>query len=330
MKIAVLYSLPTSKTHASAFAAQDDETKIVAEKVAQALQEKKANVKLMGINEHSIKSILKIKADCIFNLIEWTGLEIGLTERAFECIKSLQIPYTGATEENYLLTSDKVAMKKTLDMLKLPTAMWQSFLTGDESVRRFSYPVIVKPALEHCSVGISNDSIADDAADLVPKVRSLLKKFTQPILVEEFLDGREFQATLIEINGRPHVLPIEEVVYDNENNVKFLTFDGKWNSEHDDYKSVEIEFVKDDDKLRKKIEKISLKAFDEMKFRGYARFDIRMKNNKIYFLETNANPNLYDPLEAGSVSSYQAAGMTFADFIWNIVESACNGKYSGY
>ncbi len=78
-----------------------------------------------------------------------------------------------------------------------------------------------------------------------------------------------------------------------------------------------------DASLAHTLTKISTAAFTELGFRDYARFDVRCDaEGHPYFLELNSNPGLGDDDEYGMTLSYKAVGMTFADFVWEIVQSA--------
>lgn len=162
LAIAVIYSLPTKRALVSPFADTEEDTVDSAEEVFEALKTKGACPFLVPISEDTIGSIARIRADCIVNLIDWTGLDLPLSDAAFTAIELTGIPYTGATRENYLTTSDKILMKKALDVYKLPTPRWQLFEIGTEQIRNdFRYPVIVKLAFEHCSIGITHESVVN-------------------------------------------------------------------------------------------------------------------------------------------------------------------------
>src|SRR5690348_14853255 len=160
MKIIVLYSLPTPRSMQASFGETDIDTEESAKEVLDALISKKFDVELLPIDQAHIDTISSVRADLIFNLIEWTGLDMYLADRALALIEASGIPFTGATRDNYITTADKSMMKKLFDGYGLPTARWQLFETGKEVVRPdFIYPLIVKPALEHCSIGLTNDAI---------------------------------------------------------------------------------------------------------------------------------------------------------------------------
>jgi D-alanine-D-alanine ligase len=321
--IAVVYSLPTKRALASPYADTEQDTVDSAEEVYAALKVKGASPKLVPVAEDSIDAISGIRADCIVNLIDWTGLDLPLSDVAFTAIEHTGIPYTGATRENYLTTSDKILMKKALDAHKLPTSRWQLFEIGTEPVRRdFDYPVIVKLAFEHCSIGLTHDAVVDNVQELAVRVRQRIKTFGEPVIAEEFIIGREFQVTVLETPDGIRILPPAEIVFDTQGPESLLTYESRWEETTKDYASSRVVLPKLSAFLSTVIDSVARKTFTELGFRDYARLDIRTRESTIFILESNSNPGLSDSDEYGMTVSYKASGMTFADFVWTIVGSA--------
>ena len=323
LKIAVIYSLPTKRALASPFADTEQDTVDSAEEVYAALKEKGAHPFLVPIAENSIATISGIRADCIVNLIDWTGLDLPLSDVAFTAIEHIGIPFTGATRENYLTTSDKILMKKALDAYAIPTARWQLFEIGTETLRSdFTYPVIVKLAFEHCSIGLTHDAVIHTGQELAIRVKERIGTYGEPVIAEEFITGREFQVTALETPRGVVILPPAEIVFATNGPESLLTFDSRWNEATADYASSHVALPQLSEDLDGKIAAVAKKTFKELGFRDYARLDIRTSCNEICILEANSNPGLSDSDEYGMTVSYKAAGMTFADFVWTIVGSS--------
>lgn len=327
MHIAIIYSVPVEEYQSGEIEITDEDTKASALKVQKALLTKSVSVSLHPVNKHTLGSISKIKADCIVDLVEWDGKELETSRQALALMEKLHIPITGATKENYMMVSDKAQMKKQFDLHHIPTARWQVFRTGKESVRNdFNYPVLVKLTLTHCSIGLSHDSIAHNSGDLLRIVKKKLEEFDEPILAEEFVDGREFQITLLERKAGLTVLPPAEVLFKSTGEQAFLTYDSRWVKKTDDYHDSRMEIAKITPGQFAYINTICLHAYKKLGFRDYSRFDTRLKTKDghdiLYFLETNANPGLDDTTNYGIPISYKAVGMSFADFVWEIVENA--------
>ena len=325
MKITVLYNKPAARftPHAKNVEAEED-TEESAEEVAAALRTKGAAVSVVPITEDTIpETVAALSDDLIFNLIEWTGTDAKYAAKTYDLLNARHAVYTGATKESYFLSCDKVAMKKRLDTEGFPTAPWQEFITGDETIRTdLPFPVIVKVSLEHSSVGLSAAAIITAPEKLRAFVKKQIAAFHQPVLAEQFLTGREFQVTLLETKRGLTVLPPAEVIYTKGTNVPFLTYESRWNADHPDFQNSTVELAVLSARLSHDLDSMCRGVFTRMGYRDYARFDIRSLGEKPMFLEVNSNPGLSDYEQYGMTVSYKAVNMTFADFVWEIVQSA--------
>lgn len=324
LTVTVLYSLPTKRARTTRFAATDDDTAWVAGKVREALLARGVRATLMPLAEDDVDSIRTIQADCVFNLIEWTGKDIGLSRRVFARLRELNVPVTGATEKNFMQTTDKVAAKKLFLENRIPTPVAQAFITGNEKVARLQFPVIVKPAEEHGSIGLTREAVVSTPSDLKRAVRLQLKRHKQPVLAEEFIDGRELLVYVLEKESQAVVLPIEEISFVEDESLRFQTYESKWDPHHPDYENTKVTIAKLTARERRKVERVCKRLFRKLGFRGYARFDIRLKNDVPYVLEANANPNIYDSDED------QIPGIGFPDFCWEVVANALREYKKGW
>ncbi|KKU83841.1 MAG: D-alanine-D-alanine ligase [Microgenomates group bacterium GW2011_GWA2_47_8] len=322
MRITIIYSLPTSRARATPYKATDEDTKDSAEEVAASLTTKGAAVELVAVSEDSMDGIAKISADVIFNLIEWDGLDTPLSLAAFDALEATQIPYTGATKEAIIVCNDKAKMKAALDTAGLPTPRWQLFVTSEEPIRPdLQFPVIIKLAREHCSVGLTKDAVVARPEDLPSIVKERVNTFHQPVYAEEFITGREFQVTLLDSEKGLMVLPPAEIMFDTHGTNAFLTYNSRWEEGHADYKESHVTKATLTPLLMQRLYRISHKTFRAFGFHDYSRLDIRLRGEEIFILEANANPGLGDSDDYGMTVSYKAVGMTFADFCWEVVGS---------
>ncbi|HAV15363.1 MAG TPA: hypothetical protein DCX25_03470 [Candidatus Pacebacteria bacterium] len=326
LHIAVIYSVPTARMKHSSYAATDEDTASSARQIHRVLQEKGHTSTLHPITTRTINDIQYIHADYIFNVIEWTGVDLKYSQRAFTILEKLEkhgIPFTGASKQNYFMNVDKRVMKKIFDAEHIPTARWQSFKTGNELIRKdFVFPVIVKPCLEHCSIGLTRSSVVHTANELRAVIHRQILSFKQPVFAEEFVDGREFHVTVLEKNGVSVVLPIAEIQFDVRGTDAFLTYDSRWDEKHPEYAQSRVVPAKLPAKLDTALRDVSTRAFSALKFRDYTRVDIRVRNNsEIFVLEANTNPGLGADEDCALSTSFLAAGMTFADVVEYIVQS---------
>lgn len=322
MKIAIIYSLPTRRASGTRFTVADEDTEDSALEIAEALQSKNVDVLLVPVSEDTTHEISRVKADCLFTLIEWDGEDMPLFLHAMDLIEQSGIPFTGSKLGTMRRLSNKVKMKEALDAGGIPTPRWQLFRDGNELVRGdFVYPVIMKLALTHCSIGLTRNAVVDRPEDLTSQVKKHIATHHQPVYVEEFIDGREFQVTIIEEKDGLRVLPPAEIIFKKGGKDSFLTFESRWNEEHPDYHLSSVKLADVSPYLKKRLEDVSLAAFRSLGFGDYARMDIRSRGEEPFILEANTNPGLGDSDDYGMTISYQAVGWRFSDFVWKIVES---------
>jgi D-alanine-D-alanine ligase len=331
MKIAILYSLPTKRSQSSSYLVADEDTVVSAKKVADALEEKGATTILIPLSENAIESSIRsIQADFIMNLIDWTGVDLPLSLRAMDALTSSGIPFAGATKENFTLV-DKVTMKKALDTVGLPTPRWQVFQTGNEAISDdLVYPVLVKLAKEHCSVGIEKSSYVLDKGSLRSVVKDRIARFGMDVYAEEFVRGREFQITVLEKEEGPVMLHPAEIMYKPSDSPEFLTFTERWDEKNPEYQRSDTALAKLSEKELHQFKEISVRAFQLLGFHDFTRVDARLKNNtELLILEVNPNPGLDDDELYSMTISARSAGLTFPDFLWAIVTSALRRARKG-
>lgn len=327
MNIAIVYSIPTRRALSSVFSATDEDTKVSAMKVEKELVHKGADVVLVGVTEDTIDHILHIHADCIFNMIEWSGLDTPLAIRAYHALDQLHIPMTGPSATALEQVANKVDMKKKLHDAGLLTPGWQVF--EDDSVPidpAIKFPVIVKPLYEHCSIGLTYDAIAENSEQLLSVVGAQHALYKQAVFAEEFIIGREFQVTVLERENGLAVLPPAEILFEEKGTRAFLTYASRWVEDHPEYKTSHVVLAKLTPTLLNNLQQASSKAFQILDFADYSRLDIRTRGDDVYILEANPNPGLEDDPAYGMSVSFHAAGMSFADFLWEIVTSCLRKK----
>jgi D-alanine-D-alanine ligase len=183
--------------------------------------------------------------------------------------------------------------------------------------------VIVKPALQDASVGLDQGSVVTNQEQLQQRVGCLLERFGPPVLVEEFIAGRELNVSLVEIPELT-VLPISEILFvgDEPGYWPIVTYDAKWRPESRDYIATPPRYpAKVSSRLAKRLGEIAKEAFRLTGCRDYARIDFRVRlPGRPYILEVNPNPD-FSP-DAGMSGGLQSAGMTHAQFTVRLVKNA--------
>ncbi len=326
----VIYSAesPTRIDNFSAIA--DEDTVSSAKIVAGALSKLGFVTKLKLIKPNEMEEVGGIKSDLVFNLCEWAGLDYKLGVRVAQILEENEITFTGGSSENLLWCCEKQFMKKLFDKFDIPSANWCVYEGGKLNLPdNFRLPAVVKPAWEHCAIGIDQTSVIADPVALPGKVKAMYEHYSQPILVEEFIGGNEYQVTVLGKKGEPWVLPLAEIVYRKTKGYKpILTFSSKWFEDSPEANLSDIRIYKEEKKFEMLVSEIAKRTFLQLDCRDYVRLDVREEKGIPYVLEVNVNPGIGWEEDYGMAMSARNLGMSFEDLISVIVDSAFyrNGK----
>ena len=270
----------------------------------------------------------KNRPDVIFNLVE-IYKDIAKLEMSFAgLLELLKMPYTGAPPIGLGTSQDKTLTKRILGFNGINTPKFR-FLEEEKKTYRLGlkYPMIVKPALEDASVGIENDSVVSNHKDLKKRIEYILNDFKEPVLVEEYIEGRELNVAVLG-DKNPKSLPISEIDFSKmpKHLYNIVSYQAKWDPLHESYhKTIPRCPAKLPKKVEEKAKEIALKAFKIIGCRDYARVDMRLsKDNELFILEVNPNPDLTE--DAGFMRSARHAGYTYKKALKTIVELAMKRK----
>jgi D-alanine-D-alanine ligase len=268
------------------------------------------------------KKLEALEVDAVFNLFEGFCGEPITEALVPETLNILGIPHTGCRPEVLKLTLDKAEVKRILKEASIPTPDFQVISPETLDTFKLNYPCIVKPRAEDASHGITADSLVNDVAALERQVRLITEQYHCGALVEHFLSGREFNATVMG-NDECVVLPVSEIVYLLAPEIPhILTFDAKWEPGSPYFKGTKVECpAKVTEAEQAVIANTAMAAFKLIVNCGYARMDMRMDEaGKVNIIEVNANPDISPGTGAARQSA--AAGMSYAEFIDRILSLA--------
>jgi D-alanine-D-alanine ligase len=260
----------------------------------------------------------------IFNLFEGLNDDQRYCPMVASLYEMAGIPYTGVPFQALLTTTDKILAKNILTANGLPTPAWQEF-RGKMIPLKVPPPWIVKPAWEDASVGIDDSSILEDRKHLTRKLRELHEQHGgQPILIEQFIDGREINVPLFEkADTGVEVLPISEITFEEwpEDKPRIVNYAAKWIEDSFEYENTQRIFMPADAPLNL-IREISLRCWNIFNLKGYTRVDMRLDQwGNPYIIEINPNPCIGG--ESGFISSVREAGYTNEDFVREMIAVAC-------
>ncbi len=273
---------------------------------------------------------LKGKIDIVFNVAEGLWGEARETQIPMIC-EILRIPYTHSGPTTHTISLDKSFTKLVLhgaNGINVPDSRvvrGRDYIIPDS----LKFPLIIKPNSEGSSKGVMDKNVVRNRKDLKSRIEVTSENFAKEVLVEEYIEGREFTVAIIG-NGNPRVLPIIEQKFDflPKGMNKIASFELKWQYEdslrdlHDAYDCP----AKIDKKLEEEIENTSREIFKLLDVRDCARIDYRLdQNGKLFFLEINTLPGInpspdeisYFPIAA------RTAGMSFTEMVGEILNLAC-------
>jgi D-alanine-D-alanine ligase len=235
------------------------------------------------------------------------------------------IPYTGAGPLALGLALNKFRVKQVLRAARVPVPSGYLCALGQRlkprAARRF--PVIVKPVHEDASLGINANSVCRDLARLEQQIAYIHDVYHQDALVEEYLEGREFNVSILG-EHEARVLAISEIDFSSmpENEPRIVSYRAKWDEESVVFHStVPVCPAEISPRMANRVRDIALRSSRVIGCRDYTRIDMRTDaSGNIYVLEVNPNPDLSP--RAGYVRAARAAGMTYTDLVSRITQSA--------
>jgi len=316
--ITVVYNLPETDLVA------DWDTVETAKTITNILTEASYEVEDLGIRKNQISVLGEVKTDLVFNLLEWGSKDWVYVIKALKLMENKGMCYTGSDSTGSRIGADKVLMKSIMSRRGIPTPKWQVFENAEGKMEPIPYPAIVKPVYEHCSIGVDQKSIVNNKTELRDRVGQMVEKYGQPVLVEEYIEGRELHVTVFEKRGRPWVLPAAEVVFEKaEGFVPVLSYSGKWQKETSEYSLSTARLAQLDDRLTERLKRIAQRCYRQLRGRDYTRLDVRIRGEQIWVLEMNHNPGL-DFYEDGDVGvAARAAGFeSYAQVVKYLAENA--------
>ncbi|GAB4542858.1 MAG: ATP-grasp domain-containing protein [Thermodesulfovibrionia bacterium] len=320
MKVAIVYNEPVKGIPDS----EDvlNEVSVVVDALSQKGYEYITHgISPMGITE-LVNRIRDYSPDVIFNLVEDVKLSVPTTA-LFEL---LHIPYTGSSYESILITTNKVITKSMFSVHGIPTPKCTVFRPGMVMGHIHPLPAILKPVYEDASVGIDDESVVSDINALMKRLDYMLRRYRQPVLIEEFIDGREFNVSLLErLDGGVEVLPIAEIIFSDwpMHKPRIVGYRAKWDNSSFEFNNTPRRFNPEDAHVNR-LKEVSLKCWRVFNLKGYARVDMRMDTDgNIYVIEVNANPCISP--DAGFMASANEAGYATMDVIERLLMSATGG-----
>lgn len=264
-----------------------------------------------------VASLAQNKPDFVFNLVESINNKGELCYFVPALLNMYSIPYSGNPLEAMFITTSKALTYNFLVKEGISTP--DSFIPSRYTDLRPGNRYIIKPVWEDGSQGITVDSVFTYSQGYE---KNLEKYDDVHWIIQDYIDGREFNISVLYSENGPQVMPPAEMVFHNfeGDKPKIVDFKAKWVSESFEYENTIREFPRHklNPVLSEKLNEIVLKCWNVFKLKGYARVDMRIdKNENPYVIEINANPCMSP--DSGLVAATQEAGIPITEVLQRII-----------
>lgn len=264
-------------------------------------------------------------AQClVMNLAEGQPNQSFYFAAVAKALESHGFAFSGSSGNVLDESQSKIRTKQLLDLHKVSTPRWQVCRRPED----FSFahlPAIIKPESEHCSIGIGPASIVLDAAQGQQQVAWVLSRFQGGALVEEFIDGPEYIASVWEDDhGQPVVLPLAEIDYTALPDIRqrLCSYDAKWNDETAAYQETQVQCpAQISETLHQRIAQVAAQAFTAVGCRDYARVDLRLRlsDGMPMVLDVNPNCDISPKGEGGFSHAARMAGVEYPQLLLRLL-----------
>jgi D-alanine-D-alanine ligase len=325
MRIAITYDLKSDTPLPAGLPddfQEEFDSPVTIEAIASVLRGLGHTVEKLGDGREMLQRLLADPPEFVFNFAEGHGVGRSREARVPAVLELLGIPYTGSDPLTLAVTLDKDCAKRLVGSSELQTSPWGVVVhEGENPATRTAslpFPVIVKPAWEGSSKGIHGAAVVDRRENIAAAVENLQRDYSQPILVEEYIEGDELTVGVIG-NNPPEVIGVMRVLPNTATNLFVYGLEVK----RDFRRLVRYECPAQlKPSMLGMVESAALEAYRKLGCRDIARIDYRLARNRgLYFLEANPLPGL-NPESSDLVILSDLAGWTYERLITRILQAA--------
>lgn len=278
-------------------------------------------IKLSG-GKRFLMKILQKNVDFVFNIAEGRGNYRSREAQIPAILEMLDIPYSGSDPQCLAVCLDKPLTKKLVQAAGIPTPKWQVINSRQELVEvcrdSFPLPAFIKPSFEGSSKGIRLGCRVESHKEMEEGAATLLKRYLQPIMVEEFVSGDEVTVGVVG-NSPPKVVGMMRILPKKKDKPFVYSLEVKrdWQNQVEYECPAQLEA-----RVLKKLADFSLKAFEILGCRDFARMDFRIDEKGMpYFLEINPLPGL-NPKSSDLPIMVYKMGWNYQGLISSILNAA--------
>lgn len=272
----------------------------------------------------SLFALAKSKVDLIFNLVDSYGGDDSKDLHLPAFMDLVDLKYTGSGPHGLLLAQDKSLAKKIVGFHGLQTprsaVMDRGMVDYADDIK---FPVIVKPVSEDGSIGIDSKSVVDSVKELMERIHLLHEQFDCPVLIEEYIEGREIYGSILG-NEQPEALPLVELDLSKlpADTPRIAGREVKFDRDSEAYKVTKSALAENlDEETVTRLQEAAKTAYRALKLRDYGRIDMRLTTEgHIYVIEANPNPWLLSGAEFAMAA--RGSERTYTEMIGAIVVTA--------
>ena len=273
-----------------------------------------------GITVDFMKEITALSAekpDFIFNLVESINNKGELNYFVPALLNMYAIPYSGNSLEAIFLTTNKTITSRMMKEAGINNPA--SYKPSQMNLLKPGCRYIVKPVWEDGSLGITADSVFDCVAGFEDKLKG---KDDSHWFIEDFIDGREYNISVLAGKDGPEILPPAEIVFRDydDSRPKIVDFKAKWEMDSFEFVNTVREFPGSSlpPEFIGRLKETARSCWHLFGLRGYARVDVRADSKgNIFVIEINANPCISP--DGGFVAATKEAGYSFIDVLQRII-----------
>ncbi len=278
-------------------------------------------------DEYAYSRLQQSQPDLVFNIAERVFGPNRESQIPSLC-EYLNLPYTGSDPLTLGICLDKSRAKEILSYYRIPTPLFWTLENAQEIPENIILPVIVKPLYEGSSKGIKDNCLVRTREELVARVTEITQTYEQPVIVEEFLDGREFTVGVLGNYPNLEILPIVEIDHSQlpPGAAPIYSYEAKWvwDTREKPLKIFQCP-AQVDAVLERKITDLINRVYKVLRLRDWSRIDIRLDvQGEPQVIEVNPLPGILPNPDDNSClpKAARAAGYSYNTLIQRVVDEA--------
>lgn len=267
-----------------------------------------------------VDRLRKGKVTVVFNLCESVDDDPLLGGHPAAVLELLDLPFTGSSAMALTVSTDKVLVKRAMQGAGLPTPGFFLYEGGEVALPpNLTFPLLMKPRWQDASIGIDQESLLCSPEEIGPALAAHFQNFG-PLVVEEYLEGREFNVALLGY-PEPQVMPLAEIDFTGfpVDLFQIVGYRAKWDVDAPEYYTTNRIFPANLPKaLAGELRRVATECFRVFNLRDYGRVDMRLdRQGQVQVLEINANPCLSP--DAGFPAAVATSGLDYTAMVGELL-----------